>query len=104
MLSHTFVDVFSIGFVGCRGGEDIWGFIWPNAMSGGQAVVLCPNGQGNNSHVLYIATAQYVVCKTAVSLCTYISSQDVDHISVRFTHLKRVTDRMGRVFPTKSYA
>jgi hypothetical protein len=34
-------------FEGCPGGEDVWGFIWPNAGNNEVVVVACPDGQGN---------------------------------------------------------
>ena len=34
------------GFQGCPGGQDEWGFIWPNAGNDEVVVVACPDGQG----------------------------------------------------------
>lgn len=49
LVKHTAMSsgYISKGFDGCRGGQDVWGFTWPNAEDEDTVIVTCPDGQGN---------------------------------------------------------
>lgn len=44
VVFHSFC--VCIGFEGCLGGEDVWGFVWPNTPNEKRVEIACPDGQG----------------------------------------------------------
>ena len=63
--------MFLSGFDGCLGGEDVWGFVWPNTENEETVVVACPDGQGNVLQMILLQILLVYICiyNSYVSVC-----------------------------------